>query len=115
MTLNLKQYWAAVVEQRAALSEDFPFLTSVHDPSRGYTGGSVVQMSKEAAAEALVKNTHRLSTAEEIEAYRKNEEAQRAHIEEMEMKRLAMLGIRQAMAMQPTPPAKTKTRDTPRE
>jgi hypothetical protein len=85
---QIQAFWAAVKEQTAALSEDFYYLISVDNPTRCVVGGSVVQVSKQKAAELLVAKTHRIATDEEIAAYLKYEEEQRAKYAEIEQRRL---------------------------
>jgi len=65
---NVKQYWADVRAIEWTLPE-FPFLTSLDDPTRGLVGGRVVQMSRERAAQMIHERRFRLSTEEEIAAH----------------------------------------------
>lgn len=84
---HIQAYWAAVKEQAAAMSDEYYYLVSVHNPARCVVGGSVVQVSKQKAAELLVETTHRIATDEEVAAYLAHEEQQRAKYAEIEQQR----------------------------
>ena len=85
---NIKAFWAAVREHSAALTDEFYYLMSLTDPTRGLVGDVVVHVTREAAAKALVQKTHRLATPEEVAAWEAAERKKRAGYEESEQRRL---------------------------
>ena len=108
MSQNIRAYWAAVRKETEALTEPFYYLMSVEDPTRGLVGGVVVQVTKDAAAQALVKKTHRIATPEEVAASQKTEAAKREEYAEAERRRMALLPFYQP---QLNPPQKGKAKE----
>lgn len=84
---NIREYWAAVRRETANLPE-FPWVTSLDDPSRGMVGGCTTQVSRETAGELLVQKSHRIASEEEVAAFWKRCEEQAAKYAEIERKRL---------------------------
>jgi len=105
--LKIREFWAAVHEQAAALPEDWYYVISVDDPSRCVVGGVVSQVSRQTAAELLTSRTHRLATEEEIERHLRHEQEERERYMEAEQRRMMQF---QAYAPRPIP-AKPKTKD----
>lgn len=80
--MDIKGYWAAVDRKLAEIRDEWPWVTSIEDPSRGVTGGAVMQMDRESAARAMVEGKGRLATPGEIEA-------------ELERSRVALEAVRE--------------------
>ncbi|CAB4130813.1 hypothetical protein UFOVP130_36 [uncultured Caudovirales phage] len=110
---NIKAFWAAVRHEAEALTDEFYYLMSLTDPTRGLVGGVVVQASKATAAQALVQKTHRLATSEEIAAWDAAETEKRKGYEAQEAKRMSLINPlwlqqQQGNTQPPAKPAKEK-------
>jgi len=104
-TFNMQKYWAAVRAERERITEPWVFVCSIADEVSGARGGSVCQVSREDAAQLLVKKTHRLATDDEGKAYRAAEDALREEYKAAELRR------RTLAVLTPSPPAaETKTK-----
>ena len=107
-----KRFYDLVREQRMKLADtgkEYFFVTSQEAPQQNVTSGAVFEVSRDIAAELLVKGTHRLSTEEEVAASHKADEERRAEYTEIERKRIELLGFRPPL---PTPPLKSKTKES---
>jgi hypothetical protein len=69
---TIREFWSAVRETESTLPQD-PFVMSIESRTAGIRGGVVAQAGREAAAKLIVTGSHRLATAEEIEAYHAGE------------------------------------------
>jgi hypothetical protein len=68
-------YWQRVAQERAAIATPTAFITSVDMPERGVNAGAVCEVSRENAARRLAERSHRLSTANEIETFHREQAA----------------------------------------
>jgi hypothetical protein len=74
---DLRKYWQELRAIEAGL-EEFVWLMSVANPSKGQVGGSMVEVAAALAAKLLYAKSHRLATDEETEAHlSQQEEVQR--------------------------------------
>ena len=72
--LNIFPYWRAVQKVEATLQPGTTgtvFITSIERPlSPAWRAGVTFETTRRIAAQRIVEQTHRIATAEEIEAYR---------------------------------------------
>lgn len=101
-TFNMQRYWAAVRAERERIAEPFVFVASIADEVSGARGGAVCQVSREDAAQLLVKKTHRLATEAEVKAYYAAEDALREEYKAAELQR------RTLAVLTPAPEAKPR-------
>jgi hypothetical protein len=79
---DLGKYWQEIREAEKNLPE-FVWLMSIANSMRGVAGGSIVQVAAGVAARLLYAKSHRLATAEEIEAQQAlDQQAKRAAFHE---------------------------------
>ena len=79
---DLKVYWQEVRTLQRTLPE-FVWLMSLEDNKRGMVGGRMAETGAEAAAKLLHANSHRIATAEEIEAHlQKEDQARRENLQD---------------------------------
>jgi hypothetical protein len=76
---SIQSFWARVKDRRARLTEELAeqpwhrggvFLVSVDNSEKGVTGGVVMTVPLELAAQCLTKATHRLCDESEVLAYK---------------------------------------------
>ena len=65
---DLRKYWQELRAIEAGLDE-FVWLMSVANPSKGQVGGRMVQVAAALGAKLLYAKSHRLATDEETEAH----------------------------------------------
>jgi hypothetical protein len=104
--LDIKRHWAAVREAAAQIPEEFTYVISLDDSTRGCVGGVVCHVSREVAGRCIVEKTHRLATKEEIAGYLKAEEERRRDYMASERRRMQMLPF--AYRQDETPAPKPK-------
>lgn len=80
--MDMKSFRAKVRETRDTLKDKWPWLVSVENLEKGSTAGAITQADQDTAARCLVEGTHRLATAEEIEAHQTAEAAARKEAED---------------------------------
>ena len=73
---ELKKYWAEIRTLEQGLDE-YVWLVSAHNPSRGHVGGSIAQASRPLAAKLLHAGSHRAAKDEEVEKHLAGQEAAR--------------------------------------
>jgi hypothetical protein len=83
---NVQMYWREVRRVEATLPEN-PWTISLADPATGGVAGRVMQVSREAAAKAIVEKKARLATKEEFAAYWDAEEDRRLATLAQELRR----------------------------
>jgi hypothetical protein len=89
--VNLRRHWAAVRDAAAQIPDEFVYVISLDDPSRGCVGGSIAHVSRDVAARLIVDKTHRLAEKDETSAYLKQEEEKRRGYIRTEERRLRLL------------------------
>lgn len=98
----MQEYWAEVRTHRDTIADQFVFVASL--PERhGAPGGVLCEVAREDAARLLANRTHRLATAEEVQAYRAAEDKLRAENMQRERDR-RMLVLLQPEEQRPTTP-----------
>jgi hypothetical protein len=67
---RLQRYWATIREQQKELDRQFPggslFITPVHDPSRNFFAGDVVEVDTMNAAKLIVEGRFKISLESEV-------------------------------------------------
>jgi hypothetical protein len=88
--MDLAQYWGFVRSEASQISsaspEGFAHITSKEDRLRGLVGGKVCEATPTVAAKCIIDNTHRLSTAEEIEAFKAERTKREQELAQKELK-----------------------------
>ena len=73
---DLRKYWDEVHAIENGLA-DFVWMMSLHNPAKGQVGGSISEVSRLVGARLLHASSHRLASAEEIQAHLAEQENQR--------------------------------------
>jgi hypothetical protein len=68
MAFDVRKYWRARRDLEATLPE-VNYITSIGNEVTGAVGGRVFLADREVTARGLVEQTHRISTAEEVERF----------------------------------------------
>jgi len=107
---NVKEFGQRVVKMRMELGAASPeelrepviFITSLDNPDKGSTPGSVVDAFVDHAARRIVSGTHRKSTPEEIERFRAEQAARdrECRVIEERQKEKSVLALTPELAQQ---------------
>lgn len=105
--MDLKQYAKQVREIAEELPDAFVYLTSKENKGKGWIGGSVAEVAREQAARFIADDSHRLSSPQEIAAYKERQEVQKQQARTSEATKLTnvLLGQLQALPSNPVAPA----------
>ena len=92
-------YWRAIhgLLETEAFRRDPVYITSEEDQMRGLKGGVTFEAMPRNAAERVISRTHRLSTPEEIEAYKRARATEVRRLHDIEEAR------KQTSIMKPSP------------
>jgi len=86
--MDIKQYYGDISKKRAELEEAYEsgevYLTSLFHREKNSTAGQVSTATPENAARVLVDGTHKLSSEDEVAAYKKLLERNRTEIAKAE-------------------------------
>lgn len=85
--MDIREYWDAVKAEYSALPQDPTMYITSLDTRRGTRAGRVSHVARDRAARWIVEKTHRLSTPEETDAYRRGQEESQKQITEEEYRR----------------------------
>jgi hypothetical protein len=89
--MDVKQHNQDIADAVRELSPRYPddtvIVMSLTNRDRNSTAGRVVEVNVKQAAKLVVEKTHRLATAEEIEAFKSRNDNEKKRIEQSELKR----------------------------
>jgi hypothetical protein len=93
---DVSEVYRIISQEKARLDNEYPqgylFTTSVRNINRGTTAGVVAQVNTKRAAQTIVDGTHRESTREEIESFKRRGELFAAKMQAAEVRRNPALG-----------------------
>jgi hypothetical protein len=111
---NLQAFWKEVRRRASAIPDEWPYVTAVMDRGREMTRTVVSQVSRDEAAELIVRGSHRISYADEVRDYLAAEEAERERVAAIERDRVLRMGAHLLPGFAP-PPAAKRSKDAGRE
>lgn len=110
--MNTVEYYKKVNKVAGQLREkhesDTIYITSIEDASVARTGGVVTTASPDVAAKMLADNTHRESTAEEIEQYEIAQDQTARQIREKDLRRRQQVVVTVAPEEHPVRPSRER-------
>ena len=101
--MDLREYSKQVREIEEEIPDLFVFLTSKENKGKGWIGGSVAEVARHQAARFIADDSHRISTPQEVAAYKARQQVQIQKARESEATKLTnvLLGQLQAIPAQP--------------
>jgi hypothetical protein len=90
--MELKNYFKKIKETETSLDQEFPLIVSL-ETSNGGKPGTVMEVSRQQAAKAIVEGRAVLANDEQKQSYLKQESARRAAVEKAELSRRVQIAI----------------------
>jgi hypothetical protein len=90
--MDLKQYFKKIKDMEASIDQPYPLVVSL-ETADGGKPGTVVEVSRQEAAKAIVENRAVLANDEQKEAYFRLEAARRKSAEKADMSRRLQVAI----------------------
>jgi hypothetical protein len=90
--MDLRQYFKKRKDIEASIKEEFPFIVSL-ETTDGGKAGTVIEVSRQEAARAIVEARAVLATEEQKKAYFENEALRRKSVEKADMARRLQIAI----------------------